>query len=181
MYMRRILSYLSNIYEILTAIEIIILQTETLKALVSDRKYLEGNSNKLFDSQFCEPCKTEEKTAKATHFCENCNTFICESCKNCHSKFEVLRLHTFVPVNKSSVCLMNEKTVLQYLFNCNHCHREENFVETYCENHKEFMCMMCADLKHKDCDCSSINQDFLFNNAHMDEMLLKAQSVKEEI
>ena len=42
--------------------------------------------------------------------------------------------------------------------------------------------MVCADLKHKECVCSSVsNKDWLFNQAHIDEILLKVEYLKEEI
>ena len=45
----------------------------------------------------CGLCLQEGSKKEARHFCENCKSNICDSCKNSHKKFQDLRNHVIVP------------------------------------------------------------------------------------
>ena len=163
----------------------IILQNDASRVLVDEKKCTIGISSEHSNNPDCGPCKKEGKPTKAKIFCENCNAFVCESCKNCHSKFDILRLHSFISINESTrVSLFKEKP--ENLSKCDCCKGDNNTVEKYCEKHEEFICTECTNLKHKDCeDCNIVSKEWILNgfdvNVHLDELLLKVEYLKEEI
>ena len=48
------------------------------------------------DPKHCGLCLEQGSTKDADYYCENCSTYICESCKASHSKFKELRSHKVV-------------------------------------------------------------------------------------
>ena len=48
----------------------------------------------------CGPCLQEGSKKEARYFCENCKSYICDSCKDSHKKFQDLRIHTIVASQK---------------------------------------------------------------------------------
>ena len=54
---------------------------------------LEGSSQK----EYCGLCLQEGGKKEASYFCENCESYICDSCKSSHKKFQELRNHIIMP------------------------------------------------------------------------------------
>ena len=56
---------------------------------------VEGSSH--HQEKDCGLCREEGSKKEARYFCENCKSYICDSCKDSHKKFQELRNHTIVP------------------------------------------------------------------------------------
>ena len=142
------------------------------------RQHLFVPANEHIDNPECGPCNTEGTKAKATEYCQDCKTFICDYCKSCHNRFESLRLHSFVHANESiRANSFKEKHENVSKCNCNN----HNF-EKYRENHETFICMECADTKNKECEaCKNIIEKRQSYQTNIDQVLLKVKTLESEI
>ena len=76
-------------------------------------------------SDECGLCLAEGQHTEANHFCQDCDSYICVSCKDSHTKFKDLRNHTLLSGEKMprncGLCRSEGKTTgaSYYCVNCN--------------------------------------------------------------
>lgn len=57
----------------------------------------------------CKPCKSNDIVREARFFCDNCDEYMCNTCKDVHNKFKKLREHTVLDIQERKQQGMNSK------------------------------------------------------------------------
>ncbi|KAK7099064.1 hypothetical protein V1264_003257 [Littorina saxatilis] len=112
----------------------------------------------LTGSSVCTICDNSE----AESFCFECNTNLCSTCTQFHSKMPSSSDHT---VEKLS-SLTAEQLAAKMYFPCSS--HQKKLAELYCSDHQELVCYQCGSLSHKKCD-------------DIEEITSAAESKKQEL
>ncbi|XP_052813086.1 uncharacterized protein LOC128240482 [Mya arenaria] len=94
----------------------------------------------LIHEYFCTPCKADNFSNEAKHFCEDCKIYFCDNCLNFHAK--ILQEHTVYGQQEfSKVGGHNEM-----------CATHVKEVQAFCEDHQELCCSVCVTVNHSLCN-----------------------------
>ncbi|XP_033095901.1 E3 ubiquitin-protein ligase TRIM71-like [Anneissia japonica] len=80
----------------------------------------------------------------ADFYCEDCNQYLCTSCKTTHELFPALKNHTLQPIN---AMLLSTEAMHQPM-----CPQHEKELEYYCKVCKTPICQKCANIEHTEDD-----------------------------
>lgn len=98
----------------------------------------------------CSPCSRENKQVEAPKYCPECDENLCSDCVILHGKFQLLKAHNVVDVNKTSEAENStEKAELKLSNTCTkHAGKPLNL---FCSHHDEVICTACVAMGHKQC------------------------------
>ncbi|KAH3704322.1 hypothetical protein DPMN_079378 [Dreissena polymorpha] len=115
-------------------------------------KLLESNRDNAGDfigecsvTQSCEPCMKTNVSTTAMFFCNKCNEFLCDACKNPHTVYKTGR-HDIVNIQeRQSVPVGVDMKGMDI------CPEHGKELEFFCQDHTKFCCSKCV-LIHRKCD-----------------------------
>ena len=119
-------------------------------ASVDGSRSVQGASDEAFSYE-CDPCKSDDKVKEGKHFCQTCQEYLCDECRNYHKKFKEMRDHIILSGSLSNIRGTTDQAIPGVKCGCN-----KNLVELYCENHNEVICSFCKTVKHNSCQIRSI-------------------------
>ena len=102
----------------------------------------------------CDPCKVDEATKEAKHFCPLCQEYLCETCHAHHRRSKATRSHKILSVedvvqkNPGPVRVMGPQ---------NTCGCGQNIADFYCEAHEEVFCLTCKTVQHRSCNVEDLD------------------------
>lgn len=123
-------------------------------------------------TQACEPCMKGNISKTAKFFCEDCNEYLCVSCKNPHmvykpGKHNIFGFRDNVEMNGMDRCLEHNKKI-----------------KFYCQDHSKLCCNTCAIL-HRKCgqldEIDSVTEERLADIDDLKPLLLKLESEVDSI
>ncbi|KAH3807835.1 hypothetical protein DPMN_136183 [Dreissena polymorpha] len=98
-----------------------------------------------FVTQFCETCMKDNVSNIAMFFCNECNQFLCDACKNPHTVYKHGK-HDIVNIQDSkSVPVRVDMKGMDI------CPEHGKEVEFFCQDHSKLCCSKCV-LIHRKCD-----------------------------
>ena len=110
------------------------------------------SSDQTFQN-LCDPCKYTGVHKEATHYCNDCQEYLCKTCADSHKRLKLLRNHTLIPVSGSSQQPLQSTVVSNPVI----CDCDQNVAVTdFCETHNEVTCHSCKTIKHRKCNTCSI-------------------------
>ena len=130
----------------------LLLQKSNNMASVDGSKSWLGASDEIYD-MVCGPCKTENLSKEAKHYCEQCQEHLCDACQGTHSKLKATKNHSILSgrhMPKASG--MTPQPACSVYCSCN----QNREVVLYCEDHDDVICDSCATIKHRRCKSFSI-------------------------
>ena len=83
----------------------------------------------------CDPCKSDDKVKEGKHFCQTCQEYLYDECRNYHNKFKEMRNHIILSGPMAHNHGAGDQGIPGVKCGCN-----KNLVEIYCETHKEVIC-----------------------------------------
>ena len=105
-------------------------------------------------SNECDPCKYTDIHKEATHYCNDCQEYLCGTCTDSHKGLKLLRNHTLIAVSDLSKQPLSSPDVsCTVLCGCDQNAR----ITDYCESHNAVICHTCKTIKHRKCKTGSIN------------------------
>ena len=129
-------------------------------------------------SMLCNPCNYEGTEAESSHFCGNCQEFLCQTCTAAHKKFKISRNHTVMPVSQVSTDAVIGHTPCTVLCECS----RNTEVTEYCENHNVVLCQACKSTKHRRCKTESVTRKSIaYDKTEINATFQKANAVKVKI
>ena len=144
---------------------------------VDGSHFLQGASDEAFAYK-CSPCKSEDKTKEANHYCYTCSECLCDDCCSYHRKFKEMRDHKTVSVTE----MQKHGSTKQSKVPGDKCGCSLNSVEIYCEDHDDVICGACNTVKHRKCKTIAIrNKCTNFRDYQMGSVLKKAKSLETDI
>jgi DNA-binding transcriptional MerR regulator len=96
----------------------------------------------------------EAGAEKATVYCVQCRTKMCEQCCGCHQKFRFNSSHTLIELERE---MRADELLLQFPESTCDKHRDKN-LEIYCNECKIAVCMMCYIKSHKSHECADVKE-----------------------
>lgn len=124
----------------------------------------------------CDPCKYDNQEKPASHFCQNCNEFLCLECSTSHKKLTISRNHTTLPVDQLSEQTSGHNTSCAIL--CEGCHTVP--VSYYCEQHHSVVCQTCKFVRHRNCKSEFVKErSKSYKKVNLDEVTKNAKDVED--
>ena len=111
----------------------------------------------VFYDHKCGPCSVGGTRKEAKHFCQECQDYLCDSCKGYHGKLAVTRNHNIVSGSEIlpvQVPVKQKSSGLEIPCGCKRNHP----IKFYCEIHKDVVCSPCKSFHHQKCKISNIKQ-----------------------
>lgn len=100
----------------------------------------------------CGPCKFLSKNTDATHYCMNCQEYLCSVCSVTLHACKLNRDHTVIEIitdDKTKTVHTSALKLMSQLLTCSE--HPENLIKIYCKFHDVLVCSICAALKHVNC------------------------------
>ena len=138
---------------------------------------LQGASDEAFLYE-CGPCKSDDTTRKAKHYCYTCSEHICADCMGYHRKFKEMRDHKIISgPEMPKHGLAKQPTVPGIKCGCN-----QNFVESFCDDHNDVICRACHTVKHRKCKTIAVRNKCSQSSGYQPgSVLKKAKSLETDI
>ena len=132
----------------------------------------------------CSPCDYDGVKKGAKHYCPQCQSYLCDSCKSTHQKFSSTRKHQPISGNLMLIKHENNSYSSEDAIKSMQCSCNGKNVSIYCKEHNEVLCLECKALKHRTCNSSTIDEacadsETIDNNATKERM--KTVEMKLEI
>ena len=128
----------------------------------------------------CNICEDLGLSVRADQYCVSCEQYLCEGCKQYHSRVKATKLHQVIPITDGipsliSLTLSSESTETSV------CKEHGQKLEHFCVSHMTELCEACRLTNHKKCEKSvpikSAAHD-MFSESHSEKIL---KSLKEMI
>lgn len=89
----------------------------------------------------CSPCNEGGKECQASHFCQDCEELLCESCVQIHKQIKLT--HNHAPLDLSRY----EENTTKDTKNCMPCKKNGIVINStkYCSSCEEYLCKECSD------------------------------------
>ena len=125
-------------------------------ASVDGSKFVQESSDD--GSQFeCSPCDYEGVKKEAKYYCPQCQDYLCDACKSVHQKISSTRSHKIVSGSLMPMKTENKTNEgIKQGVQCP-CGGGKN-ISLYCKDHVKVMCGDCKTLKHRNCNCLTIDE-----------------------
>ena len=94
----------------------------------------------------CGMCKKDMRTA--TSYCRDCGNFICSSCVDIHTQWDMFAKHEVIGLDQFKVKVKQLDALKKVMLYCSLHQGKE--LELYCESCEELICHNCIVKKHKD-------------------------------
>ena len=149
-------------------------------ASVDGSRSVQGASDEAFTYE-CDPCKSDDKVKEGKHYCQTCQEYLCDECRNYHKKFKEMRNHIILSGSMAHNHGAGDQGIPGVKCDCN-----KNLVEIYCNTHKEVICGFCKTVKHSGrCSTNSI-QDYCASKAYphsggVEHILRKTKPLKAKM
>ena len=97
----------------------------------------------------CRPCRTDQNESAVKYFCDKCQEYLCNACRQSHEQIKITKDHKIsrAKVRKFSLCKRLQSGILPYQCACNWAQR----VTLFCEDHNDAICVLCKHQKHRKC------------------------------
>ena len=104
----------------------------------------------------CSPCNYEGVEKEAKFYCPQCQDYLCDSYKSAHQKMSASRNHKVVAGSAMPRKLENKSN--EGIKGNVQCPCSGKYIEIYCKDHNEVMCIDCKTLKHRNCKTSTVDE-----------------------
>lgn len=97
----------------------------------------------------CGPCAADSKMLLAVGYCQFCRHYLCKTCLSYHQNLG--RAHVLLDKDSMPREVSTPAPKLDPLLeNCRE--HKQKILELYCKTHDEVCCVICATMRHKNCD-----------------------------
>ena len=136
---------------------------------------LEMGCDVFYDHE-CGPCSVGGTRKEASHYCRECQDYLCDSCKGHHRNLAITRNYNIVSGSKVPTSASGSPG-MRIVCGCN----RNQVIEFYCEIHKDVVCSPCKSFHHQKCKISNIKQkNSGYKSSTLDSILSQIQSLKNK-
>ena len=130
----------------------------------------------VFYDHECGPCSVGGTRKEASHYCTECQDYLCDSCKGHHRNLAITRNHNIVSGSKVPTSASGSPG-MRIACGCN----KNQPIEFYCEIHKDVVCSPCKSFHHQKCKIYNIKQkSSAYKSSTLDSVLSEIQSLKNK-
>ena len=126
-----------------------------LESMASFDESVKMSSDERFEFE-CTPCKDDDVTREAKHFCPECSEYYCDSCEIWHRRLKATRSHKVLHGDEMSQNTSSHKQVMLPFMYCT-CNKTR-LVEFICEEHLTAACLECKGVYHRKCKTASVQE-----------------------
>ena len=102
----------------------------------------------------CNPCRYADVHKEASHYCKDCQEYLCKTYADSHKGLKLLRNHVLILVSDLSQQPIQSRCVSYSV----HCGCDQYVAATdFCETHEEVICHSCKTILHRKCKTFHIN------------------------
>ena len=104
----------------------------------------------------CSPCDYGGIKKEAKYYCPQCQDYLCDACKSVHQNISSTRSHKIV--SGSLMPTKQENKTNEGIKQGVQCPCGGKNITLYCKDHTKVMCVDCKTLKHRNCNCLTIEE-----------------------
>ena len=98
----------------------------------------------------CRPCRTENNICDVSHFCDECQEYLCTACGQQHGMLQLTKGH------KLSRYRMGKRSLRQYHLRTECACGKNEPISFICVKHNDAVCVICKHSKHRTCTTHSV-------------------------